>query len=189
MSAEYVGEPPDGPDDASVAEYHASRARYIRTVTSDVEKRYMETLGKRRVPLMDEINNLTALARDRFERYQVSLTAYRSKAPSRVTAAGLLPPSPSERMIAGINKLYKAAAQAADEYREVTDIIKKRKDKLGEIDWKLRVQVEQYGRDLIAQLETETGLEAAFRRDPLLGRAHARMLAAQARKAHVQATT
>ena len=189
MSEEYVGETAGGSHDATVAEYHASRARYIRTVTSDVEKRYMETLGKRREPLMEEINNLTALARARYEAYQDSLKAYRSKAPGRVTKAGLLPPSPAERVIGGINRLYKAAALAAEEYREITEIIKKRKDKLGEMDWKLRVHVEQYGRDLIAQLETKAGLDAAFRRDPLLGRAHARMLAAEARRAHVQATT
>ncbi len=190
MSAESTGEPERTSDDAAaMAEYHASRARYIRTVTSDVEKRYMETLGKRRQPLMEEINNLTALAHDRYDTYQAALKAYKAKAPSRVTKAGLLPPLPTDRVIPNISKLYKAAAAAADEYREITEIIKKRKDKLGEIDWKLRVQVEQYGRDLIAQLETQAGLDAAFRRDPLLSRAHARMLAAEARKAHVQATT
>jgi hypothetical protein len=105
--------------------------------------------------------------------------------PSRVTAAGLLPPSPAERMIRGIDKLYKAAVKAADEYREVNAIIKKRKEILAEMDWKMRVQVEQYGRDLIAQLETATGLESAFKRNPLPGRAHARMLAAEARRASV----
>lgn len=189
MSAEFAGESAGGTYDATVAEYHASRARYIRTVTSDVEKRYMATLGKRREPLMEEINNLTALAHSRYETYQAALAAYRSKAPGRVTRGGLLPPSAAERLVANINKLYKAAAVAAEEYREIGEIIKKRKDKLGEIDWKLRVQVEQYGRDLIAQLETKAGLDAAFRRDPLLARAHARMIAAEARRANVQATT
>jgi hypothetical protein len=170
---------------SAVAEYRASRARYIRTVTSNVEQRYLETIGKRRDSLREEITNLTGLAQHRYENYQANLKAYAAKAPSRVTGGGIMPPSPAERMVRGIDKLYKTAVQSADEFREVNDIIRKRKDKLGEIDDKLRAQVEQFGRDLIAQLETETGLEGAFKRDPLLGRAHARMLAARARQTAV----
>jgi hypothetical protein len=172
--------------DATVAEYHTSRARYIRTVTSGVEMRLMETVGKRREPLTEEISNLSILAHDRYDMYQAALKAYASKAPNRVTAGGLLPPSPTERMIRGIDKLYNTALKAAEECREVNTNIKKRKDKLVEMDWKLREQVEQYGHALIAQLETTTGLEGAFKRDPLLGRAHARMLAAEARRTSIR---
>lgn len=172
--------------DATVAEYHASRARYIRTVTSGVEMRLMETVGKRREPLMEEISNLSILAHDRYDTYQAALKAYAIKAPSRVTAGGLLAPSPAERMIRGIDKLYKAAIKAAEEYREINAIIKKRREQLVEMDWKMREQVEQYGHALIAQLETTTGLESAFQRDPLLGRAHARMLAAEARRTSIR---
>jgi len=171
--------PPSLEYHAAVAEYHASRARYIRTVTSDAEKRLMETIGKRRESLREEISNLTVLAQHRYEAYQDGLKTYAQKAPSRVTSGSMKPPLPSDRMIKGISKLYKDAVKAAEDFREVNDIIKKRKDKLGEVDYKLRVQLEQYGRDLIAQLETETGLEGAFRRDPLLSRAHARMVAAK----------
>jgi hypothetical protein len=173
--------------DTTLAEYQASRARYIRAVTSDAERRLMETIGKRREPLREEIGNLTLLAQDRYEGYQVRLKAYAAKAPGRVTASGMLPPSAAER-ISGINKLYKEAVHAAEEFREINAIIQKRIEKLGEMDWKLRVQVEQHGRDVIAQLETEIGLEGAFRRDPLLGRAHARMLAARARQTTVRDT-
>lgn len=172
-----------GEVEAAVSEYHSSRARYIRTVTSDVEKRLLESIGKRRAPLTEEIANLNTLAHVRFGTYQTALKAYGAKAPSRVTAAGLQAPGPAERMIGGIDKLYKAALKAAEEYNEVNAIIKKRRDSLDEMDKKLREQVEKYGRDLIAQLETPAGLEAAFKRDPLLGRAHARMLQAQARVA------
>jgi hypothetical protein len=183
VASEYAGESQPGSEyAAAVAEYHSSRARYIRTVTSGVEKRLMETIGKRRMPLMDELANLTVLAHDRYETYQGTLRAYSAKAPGRVTAAGLQPPTPKDRMFAGVDKLYKAAVKAADEFREVNDIIKKRKEKLSQIDWKMREQVEQVGRDLIAQLETESGLEGAFKRDPLLARAHARMLGAKARE-------
>lgn len=183
MNAHVVAEDqPTVEYNVAVAEYQASRARYIRTVTSDVEKRLSETIGKRRESLREEISNLTLLAQSRYDIYQLALRSYAAKAPGRVTADGMRRPSPSERMVAGINKLYKAAVQAAEEFREVNDIIKKRKEKLSEVDYKLRVQLEQYGRDLIAQLETESGLEGAFRRDPLLSRAHARMVTARQRQ-------
>jgi hypothetical protein len=188
VSTDFAGETKGLDPDASVAEYHASRARYIRTVTSDVEKRLLESVGKRRTPLMEEINNLTTLARSRYDAYQATLKAYSAKSPSRVTAGGLLPPGPADRVIAGIDKLYKAAVKAAEEFSEVNDIIKKRKDNLEEIDRKLREQLEKYGRDLIAQLETPAGLESAFKRDPLLYRAHARMMQAQSRRDAVRDT-
>lgn len=172
--------------DASVAEYHASRARYIRTVTADTEKQLMETVAKRRDPIKDELQNLTSLARVRFETRQQTLKAYAAKAPGRVSNNGLLPPSPTEKMIGGIDKLYKAAVKAAEEFNEVNDIIKKRKEKLDQMDHEMRTVLEQHGRDLIAALETPTGLEGAFKRDPLLARAHARMVAAEARRAAVR---
>lgn len=176
-----VQEASDAEYRAAVAEYHASRARYIRTVTAGVEQRLSETIGQRREPLREEIANLTELAHHRRIAYQNALQAYAAKAPGRVQGGAMKPPLPSDRMIKGIHKLYKDAVKAADEFREVNDIIKKRKDKLSDLDYKLRTQVEQYGRDLIAQLETERGLEGAFARDPLLGRAHARMLALRPR--------
>jgi hypothetical protein len=175
--------------DASVNEYHASRARYIRSVTADTETKLMETVAKRRDPLKEEINSLTSLARARYAERQTTLKAYAAKAPGRVSSGGLLPPSPAERMIGGIDKLYKTAVKAAEEFNEVNEIIKKRKEKLDKIDAEVRTVVEQHGRDLIAQLETPTGLEGAFKRDPLLGRAHARMLAAEARRASVREAT
>jgi hypothetical protein len=168
--------------EVAIGEYHASRARYIRTVTADTEKKLLETVAKRREPILEELNNLTALARVRFETRQATLKAYAAKAPGRVSTGGLLPPSTAERMIGGIDKLYKAAVKAAEEFNEVNEIVKKRKEKLDAIDREVRTLLEQHGRDLIAQLETPTGLEGAFKRDPLLGRAHARMVAAQARQ-------
>ena len=175
--------------DSAVREYHASRARYIRSVTADTEKQLMETVAKRREPIKEEITNLTSLARARFETRQQTLRAYAAKAPGRVGAGGLLPPSTAERMIGGIDKVYKAALKAAEEFNEVNEIMKKRKEKLDAIDNEVRTLLEQHGRDLIAQLETPTGLEGAFKRDPLLARAHARMLAAEARRESVMEST
>jgi hypothetical protein len=164
--------------DAAVKEYHASRARYIRTVTDDTEKRLMETVANRRAPLAEEITNLTSLARIRFDVRQTSLKAYAEKAPGRVTASAVQPPLPGT----GADKLYKVAIKAAEEFAEVNDILKKRKEKLDAIDTEVRAVLEKHGRDLIAALESPTGLEGAFKRDPLLERAHARMLAAEARR-------
>lgn len=182
MSAEHFSEAQLSDYDASVREYHASRARYIRTVTGDTEKQLMETVAKRRDPLKQEIANLTSLAKVRYEVRQSTLKAYAAKAPGRVGNSGLLPPSPAERVIGGIDKLYKAAVKAAEEFNEVNEIIRKRKEKLDAIDAEVRNVIEQHGRDVIAQLETPTGLEGAFKRDPLLARAHARMTAAAARR-------
>jgi hypothetical protein len=179
----------EAPDrDDSVAQYHASRARYIRSVTADTEKRLHETVAKRRDPLKEEIASLTSLARVRFETRQHTLRDYKAKAPNRVTATGLLPPSPTERVMPGVDKLFKAALKAAEEFNEVNDIIKKRKAKLEQIDGEVRTVLEQHMRDIIAQLESPVGLEGAFKRDPLLAQAHRRMLAAEARRAAVRAS-
>ncbi|HEV8020359.1 MAG TPA: hypothetical protein VGP41_03785 [Candidatus Lustribacter sp.] len=151
-------------DDITIAEYHASRARYIRSVTADVQARLMAAVENRRAPLVSELNDLTILARDRNDIYRAAVAAYRST------------PGPKS---AG---LQKAALKAAADYKELEAIVKKRREALDAIDRRLRVEIEQYGRELIGQLETPGGLESAFKRDPLLARAHARMLAAQARR-------
>lgn len=166
------------------AEYRASRARYIRTMASDAERRITESVEKRRGPLIDEIKNLTTLARDRQTTYNVALHAYAAKAPGRIKGGAIAPPLPQQHG-ADVRKLYKAAVEAAAAYDEITAILKKRKDRLAEIDWKLREQIEHYGRSLIEALETPNGLQNAFMRDPLLKAAHARMVAAEQRRAAV----
>lgn len=180
MSTDQGAEAPEY--DVSVKEYHASRARYIRTLTDDTEKKLLETVAKRRGPLLEEITNLSALARMRYETYQNALKAYAAKAPGRVTAGGMQPPGPGMQ---GADKLFKAAVKAAEEFAEVNDILKKRKEKLEAIDTEVRNVLEKHGRDLIAALESPQGLEGAFKRDPLLERAHSRMMAAEARRASV----
>ncbi len=115
---EYVDDTNRGPaHDVALREYQASRARHIRSVTMGVEQRLRQTVGKRRGPLMEEISNLTLLAHDRFATYQAALKAYEAKAPSRVTPSGLLKPSPTERMIRGVDKLYRDAVKAAELFR------------------------------------------------------------------------
>jgi hypothetical protein len=165
--------------DAAVKEYHASRARYIRTVTGDTEKKLLETVASRRAPLTEEIANLTSLARIRFEARQEMLKRYAASAPGRVTAGGLLPPLPTDR---NSGPLYKAAVKASMEFAEVNEILKKRKEKLDQIDAEVRTVIEKHGNDVIAALESQKGLEGAFQRDPLLERAYTRMKALEARR-------
>ena len=182
MSSGYVVDPKRALDsDASVTEYHASRARYVRTLTSDLENRLQATIGAQRKLLAEECANLTRLAQNRNDAYQRALRTYSEKVPRRVTSDGLAAPSPLERLNAGVDKLYRAAARAAEEYREVSEMIEKRQAKLEAIDRQMRAELEHFSRALAAQLETPAGREAAFRRDPLLARAHARMQAAGAR--------
>src|SRR5271163_5129642 len=122
-------------DDGIIAEYHASRARFIRSVTADVEARLMAAVEKRRAPLVAEISNLTVLAHDRHETYRAGVAAYKATTGAKSAA------------------LQKAALKAAAEYKEVEAIIKKRREALDAIDRRLRVEIEQYGRELINQLE------------------------------------
>ena len=168
--------------DTAVKEYHASRARYIYTLTADAEKKLHEAVEKRRAPLSEEINNLTALAKMRYENRQQVLREYSAKAPGRVTASGLLPPSPAERMTPGIDRLYKTAVKASEEFAEVNEIIKKKKAQLEKIDNDMRDALEKHNSEIIAALESPRGLEGAFKRDPLLERAYNRMQAATARR-------
>ena len=188
MNSGELGAAAETPDyDDSVAQYLASRARYIRTVTGDTEKRLFETVAKRRDPLKEEIANLTLFARVQFDKRQQTLRDYKAKAPNRVTATGLLPPSTTERVIPGIDKLFKTAVKAAEEFNEVNGMIKKRKEQIDKIDEEVRTVLKQRTSDIIAQLETPVGLEGAFKRDPLLEQAYKRMLAAEARRESVRA--
>ena len=78
-----------------------------------------------------------------------------------------------------MDKVYKAALVAADEFNEVSEILRKRRENLEAIDGEMRTRLTEYNENLIAMLESPDGLANAFRRDPLLERAHRRMKEAQ----------
>jgi hypothetical protein len=176
-----AGEAPAEPTELETATqaYELSRARYIRTVTSDAENKLKEAVAKRREALATEINSLVSLAHIRHETRSTTLRAYAARCPGRVRGTDVLPP-PAGGAFNGDDKLYKAALLAADEFNELSDILRKRRALLEAIDGEMRTKLADYNRNLIAMLESPEGLANAFRRDPLLERAHQRMKAAQA---------
>jgi hypothetical protein len=167
--------------EAAIREYEFSRDRYFHTLRADAEEKVLATVVKRREKLNEEIDNLRALTKIRGDARAVALKAYAQRCPGRVTATSLLPPAATDRL-SGADKLFKAAVKAAEEFAEVNDILRKRREALEAIDAEMRTVLQKHNEDLIRFLETPTGLENAFKRDPLLGRAHARMKAAIAHR-------
>jgi hypothetical protein len=171
---------------AATKAYELSRARYIRTVTSDAEQKLIDAGGKRRDALRAEMGNLQTLARARLEARTAAMRAYAAKCPGRVNASGPLAPLPTSAF-SGAEKLYRAALTANEEFNEIKDILVKRGEQLDEIEKDLRQRLADFNANLVQMLETPDGLANAFRRDPLLERAHTRMknaLAAEAAAAN-----
>jgi hypothetical protein len=173
--------------DAAIREYELSRDRYFVTLRADAEEKVRASVVKRTGKLSEEIENLRSLARIRNDARAIALKAYAERCPGRVTATSLLPPSPTDH-IAGADKLFKAAVKAAEEFAEVNDILKKRREAMEAIETEMRATLRKHNEDLVRFLETPSGLENAFKRDPLLGRAYARMKAAIAQRDALAAT-
>jgi Skp family chaperone for outer membrane proteins len=169
--------------EAAIREYEFSRDRYMHTLRADAEAKVLATVTHRREKLMEEVNNLRALARIRSDARAEAMKAYAQRCPGRVSATSFLPPSAADKVgNFGVDKLFKAAVKANEEMTEVSEILKKRRDALDAIDTEMKAVLAKHYEDLIRALETPTGLENAFKRDPLLGRAHARMKAAIERR-------
>ncbi len=171
--------------DAAIREYEFSRDRYMLTLRAAAEEQVLKAFGPRRDKLNEEINNLRTLARVRSDARTTAVKAYAQRCPTRVQGTAFLPPGPAER-VGGGDKLFKAAMKAHEEFNEVNDILKKRKDAIDAIEAEMRTILQKRNEDLIRMLETPSGLENAFKRDPLLGRAHARMTAAVANRDALQ---
>jgi len=165
----------------AIREYQLSRDRYFHTLRADAEEKVLKMVAKRREKLTEEIENLRALARIRNDARAQALAQYGRLCPGRVTATSLLPPTAADR-INGADRVYKSALKAAEEFNEVNDILKKRRESLEEIDSEMRTVLQKHNADLIRALETPSGLQNAFKRDPLLRIAHARMKAAIAQR-------
>jgi hypothetical protein len=167
--------------EAAIREYELSRDRYFHSLRVDAEEKVAKSVATRREKLLEEIENLRALTKIRGDARTQALRVYQQRCPGRVTATSLLPPAATDRM-GGADKLFKAAVKAAEEFAEVNDILKKRREALEAIESEMRTVLQKHNDDLIRFLETPSGLENAFKRDPLLGRAHARMKAAIAQR-------
>jgi hypothetical protein len=143
----------------------------------------MQSVERRRDKLIEEIENLRLLALARGDARAEAVKAYGQRCPARVTPTSLLPPTAGDRVgNFAVDRLFKAAVKAAEEFNEVNDLLRKRRAALGDIDVELRTVLQKHNDDLIRALETPDGLANAFKRDPLLGHAHARMKAALARR-------
>ncbi len=169
--------------EAAIREYEFSRDRYMYALRVAAEEQVMKSVGPRREKLSSEIENLRVLARVRGEARTEAVKAYAQRCPTRVQGTAFLPPGPAERVgNFGVEKLFKVAMKAHEELTEVNDILKKRRDALDALESEMRTILQKRNDDLIKQLETPGGLENAFKRDPLLSRAHARMKAAIAQR-------
>jgi hypothetical protein len=167
--------------EAAIREYELSRDRYFHVLRVDAEERVAKSVAGRREKLIEEIDNLRSLARIRNDARAQALRVYGQRCPGRVTSTSLLPPAATDRL-GGADKLFKAAVKAAEEFAEVNDILIKKREALEAIEAEMRAVLQKHNEDLIRFLETPSGLENAFKRDPLLGRAHARMMAAIAHR-------
>jgi phosphoglycerate dehydrogenase-like enzyme len=168
---------------AAIKEYEFSRERYMSTLKNQAEEKIVGTARKRREALMKEVDNLLTVGKFRAEAKNVAIKAYAQRCPGKVTASGMQPPNPADRMtFSGAEKLYRAALKASEEFNEVNDLLKKRRDLIEQIDAEAREVLRKHHDDLVRALESPGGFEAACRRDPLLGRAHARMKAAMAQR-------
>ncbi len=163
--------------------YELSRDRYVHTLRADAEAKVVGSVAKRREKLIVEVENLRLLVVSRAESRTAAVKAYALRAPTRVTATSLLPPNAGDRVgNDGVDKLFRSAVKAAEDFNEVNEILRKRRDSLEAIDIEMRTVLAEHHNDLIRFLETPDGLMNAFKRDPLLGQAHARMKSAVAKR-------
>jgi hypothetical protein len=175
--------------EAAIHEYEFSRDRYMHSLRVAAEEQVAKAVGPRREKLAQEIENLRSLVRVRSEARTEAVKAYAQRCPGRVQGTAFLPPAPTDRVgNFGVDKLFKAAMKAHEELTEVNEILKKRREALDALDTEMRSILQKRNEDLIKMLETPVGLENAFKRDPLLGRAHARMKAAVAQRDALRGT-
>jgi hypothetical protein len=176
--------------DEAIRKYELSRDRYMQTIRADAEDKVVQSVSKRRQKLIEEIDNLRNLAKLRADQRTEAVKAYAQRCPTRVSATSLLPPGPTDRVgNFGVDKLFKTAVKAAEDFNEVNEILRKRRESLELIDSEMRDVLQKHNDDLIAFLETPDGLANAFKRDPLLAQAHARMKAAIAQRDAMRAQT
>jgi len=167
--------------DAAIREYEFSRDRYMYALRVAAEEAVVKSVAPRRDKLNSEIENLRVLSRLRADTRAEAVKAYAQRCPSRVQGTAFLPPGPADR-VGGADKLFKTAMKAHEDLTEVTDILKKRREALDTLETEMRAILQKRNEELIRMLETPDGLENAFKRDPLLSRAYARMKAAVAQR-------
>jgi hypothetical protein len=180
-----------GPDDAddlvpgnpkferalAQGQFEFAKTRYARAITSDSVKGVVEIGLRERAKLVDEIKNLQVVARERYRVAMEKSAEYAMVLPHRVGKTWLQPPSTLERVgeFFGSLRLYKGAAKAAKEFKEVQDLLAKRQLQLVNLERELRERLDKQEAVVFENLKTKDGLAYALRRDPLLNQAYKHM--------------
>jgi hypothetical protein len=161
-------------------EYDFARSRFIQSLLTGADiTRIVDEASKKRETLRVEIEHLRVLARARHETSTNDARAYQTMLPHRITAAGLQPPSPLEKIGAtfGSERMYKKAFNSAKEYVEARDLFVKRRDQLTVVEENLRKTLHAREAAIERQLESAGGHDMALKRDPLLNSAYQKLIA------------
>jgi hypothetical protein len=158
-------------------QFEFAKTRYARTLTSDSVKSLIEFAARERARLTDEIRNLQVLSKAKWEIAAEASARYAMVLPHRVGKTWLQPPTTMEKVgeFFGSVRLYKAAAKAAKDFKEVQDLLAKRQLSLVNLERNLRERLDSQEKVVQDNLRTSDGLAYALRRDPLLNQAYKHM--------------
>ena len=163
-------------DEATIGAYESAKLRYIRGITQDAETKLREAFGKRRESVNEEIDSLKELAKHRQDAATLATAKYAARFPHRVRKTGVRPPSLWERLMTfnSVDKLWRDAANAADELDETNDLLRKRRDRLDAMERETRRSIYLREESVRKKLQTPEGL-AALHADPQVKAAFIKM--------------
>lgn len=167
---------PPGADAAVVQAYENAKLAYIRGITQEAESKLREAFAKRREAINEEIANLRILAKSRQETATAAAAAYAKKLPHRVRKSGVRKPSLFERLrtFNTVSRLYGIASKAQEELDEVNDLLRKRRDRLEQMERETRRSIYLREESVRKKLQTPEGL-AALHADPMVKAAFQKM--------------
>jgi hypothetical protein len=165
-------------DESVLQAYENAKLAYIRGITQEAEGKLREAFAKRREAINEEIGNLRVLAKSRQDLANQSAQAYAKRLPHRVRKSGVRAPSLFERIrtLNRVSKLYRNAARAASELDEVNELLRKRRDRLEQMERETRRSIYLREESVRKKLQTPEGL-AALHADPMVKAAFAKMQA------------
>jgi hypothetical protein len=163
-------------DAAVIQAYENAKLRYIRGITAEAENKLREAFAKRREAINEEIANLRVLSKSRQESATAAAAAYGKKLPHRVRKSGVRKPSFFERLrtFNAVSKLYNNASRAQSELDEVNDLLRKRRDRLEQMERETRRSIYLREESVRKKLQTPAGL-AALHADPMVKAAFQKM--------------
>jgi len=161
--------PSFGRDEAVVRAYENAKLAYIRGITLEAENKLREAFAKRREAINEEIGNLRTLAKSRQDTATQAAAAYGKILPNRVRKSGVRAPSFFERLrtFNRVSRLYRNAAKAGAELDEVNELLRKRRDRLEQMERETRRSIYLREESVRKKLQTPEGL-AALHADPVV---------------------